>query len=172
MKTPPRLIAFFVFAGLSIAAVAVGVGLWSYAFRIYAADKSAAAPQDDTTQLESHAIQPADLVKQLSGSDKPIVVCVGPHALYQGAHVPGAVYHGAAHTDEGIADLKKWAQSVPKSANIVLYCGCCPLTRCPNIHPAFSALQEMDFRNVKVLWLPTDFRTDWISKGYPVEKAQ
>ncbi len=29
----------------------------------------------------------------------------------------------------------------------------------------------MGFTRLRVLMLPNDFNTDWISKGYPVEKA-
>jgi hypothetical protein len=30
----------------------------------------------------------------------------------------------------------------------------------------------MGFTHLRVLLLPTDFNTDWITKGYPVEKGQ
>jgi hypothetical protein len=138
---------------------------------VAAAQTPSASPSDDQ-QLAAHSVQPADLAKELSGSSKPVIVCVAPHALYLGARVPGALYHGATSTPEGLADLKKWARGVPKSTNLVLYCGCCPMTRCPNIRPAFSALQKMGFNNVRVLWLPKDFYTDWNSKGYPIETGK
>jgi len=131
---------------------------------------SAPAPQQD--RAPSAVIEPADLVKELSAHDKPIVVCVGPSALYEGAHVPDAVFHGAAGTPKGLADLKQWAATLPKSANIVAYCGCCPLSKCPNIRPALAALRQLGFTHAQVLRLPTDFNTDWIAKGYPVEKGQ
>ncbi|MFZ3214666.1 MAG: rhodanese-like domain-containing protein [Candidatus Acidiferrales bacterium] len=124
---------------------------------------------------DSQTIQPAELAKELAATpagDKPVVVCVGFHALYQGAHVPGALFHGAASTEHGIADLRNWAQGVAKSSKVVLYCGCCPLAKCPNIRPAFTALRDMGFSNLRVLLLPQDFNTDWIEKGYPVEKGK
>ena len=86
--------------------------------------------------------------------------------------MPGAVCHGAAGTPQGLADLKEWAASVPKSANVVVYCGCCPLSKCPNIRPALLALRQMGFTHAQVLRIPTDFNTDWIAKGYPVEKGK
>jgi thiosulfate/3-mercaptopyruvate sulfurtransferase len=122
----------------------------------------------------AQTIQPADLLKELgesSGAKHPVVVCVGFRPLYIGAHVPGAVFHGAAQSEQGLADLKKWAQGVPRSANLVVYCGCCPLEHCPNVRPAFTALREMGFANMRVLLLPHDFATDWVEKGYPVEKG-
>jgi hypothetical protein len=114
------------------------------------------------------------LIKELGeskGTAKPVVVCVGFRPLYMGAHVPGAVFHGPAQSGQGLADLKKWAQSVSHSANLVVYCGCCPLEHCPNIRPAFNALRDMGFANLRVLLLPHDFATDWVEKGYPVEKG-
>lgn len=117
-------------------------------------------------------VEPADLAKEIAGNDKPIIVCVGVRVLFEGAHVPGAIFHGAASTTEGLDDLKKWAKGEPKDANIVLYCGCCPLTRCPNARPATAAMQQMGFTKIRTLRLPTDFKTDWIDKGYPVEKGK
>jgi hypothetical protein len=71
-----------------------------------------------------------------------------------------------------VADLKTWAQPLPRSTNLVVYCGCCPMPKCPNIRPAFVALREMGFTHMRVLILPNDFNTDWTEKGYPVEKAK
>jgi thiosulfate/3-mercaptopyruvate sulfurtransferase len=135
--------------------------------------QSASAPQSDPWSA-SQTILPSDLIKLLGeskGSAKPVVVCVGFRPLYAGAHVPGAFFHGAAQSDQGLADLKKWAEGVPRSANLVIYCGCCPLDRCPNLRPAFTALRDMGFTQLRVLLLPHDFATDWVEKGYPTEKG-
>src|ERR1700685_1584535 len=108
----------------------------------------------------SQTVQPADLVKELAAPahpDQAAVVCVGFRPLFQGAHIPHAVFHGAASTDQGLAELKAWAKTIPKATNVVLYCGCCPLAHCPNL---------------RVLILPNDFNTDWIQMGYPVEKGK
>lgn len=120
-------------------------------------------------------MQPADFAKELSAATsntKPTIVCVGFHALYEGAHIPGASFHGAGSTAQGLDNLKDWAKPLPRNANIVLYCGCCPLAHCPNIRPAFQALHDMGFTHLRVLILPNDFNTDWIAKGYPVEKTK
>jgi hypothetical protein len=121
----------------------------------------------------SQIVQPADFAKELAtakAADRPTVVCTGFRVLYQGAHIPGASFRGPANSAQGLDDLKKWAQSIPRSANVVVYCGCCPLWHCPNIRPAFVALRDMGFTHLRVLLLPTDLNTDWIEKGYPVEK--
>ena len=59
--------------------------------------------------------------------------------------------------------------NLPKNADIVLYCGCCPMDRCPNIRPAYSALRELGFQHVRVLNIPTNMHVDWFGKGYPAE---
>jgi hypothetical protein len=129
----------------------------------------------------SQTIEPSGLVKELGiskgepseskSASKPIVVCVGFRPLYMGAHVPGAVFHGAAQSEQGLADLKRWAQGLPRNTNLVVYCGCCPLDHCPNLRPAFTALRDLGFAKLRVLILPHDFATDWVEKGYPVEKG-
>jgi thiosulfate/3-mercaptopyruvate sulfurtransferase len=119
-------------------------------------------------------VEPAVLVKEISGSEshRPTVVCVGFRTLYEGAHVRGAVFHGPAMNAEGLADLKKWAGPFPRSAEIVIYCGCCPLAHCPNISPAFNALKAMGFRHLRVLLLSHDFAHDWVEAGYPIAKGK
>jgi thiosulfate/3-mercaptopyruvate sulfurtransferase len=129
----------------------------------------------DDPWSSSQTVQPADLAKELAAPAHPnesVVVCVGFRPLYQGAHIPHAVFHGAASTSAGLAELKSWAQKIPKSGNVVLYCGCCPLADCPNLRPAFVAMRDMGLTNLRVLILPKDFNTDWIEKGYPVEKGK
>jgi hypothetical protein len=59
---------------------------------------------------------------------------------------------------------------MPRSTNLVIYCGCCPLEKCPNLRPAFIALHEMGFTNLRALILPTSFAVDWSDKGLPQEK--
>ena len=54
----------------------------------------------------------------------------------------------------------------------MIYCGCCPLEKCPNIRVAFTALKDMGFTHLRVVLLQHDFNTDWITKGYPVAKGQ
>jgi thiosulfate/3-mercaptopyruvate sulfurtransferase len=120
----------------------------------------------------SQVIQPADLAKELGRGPKPEIVCVGFNTLYQGAHIPGAAYHGPVSKPEGLEDLKQWARGIPRGQRIVVYCGCCPMDRCPNVRPAFQALKEMGFTNLRILSIPQDLSKDWVEKGFPVEKAR
>lgn len=118
-------------------------------------------------------IEPAALAKQISQhGPRPTVVCVGFRTLYEGAHVPGASFHGPAMNATGLADLKKWAKPLPRSTDLAIYCGCCPLAHCPNVRPAFEALRAMGFTHLEVLLLPRDFAYDWVQAGYPIAKGK
>jgi len=120
-------------------------------------------------------VQPADLARELTnakGANRPVIVFVGPRALFEGAHIPGAVFHGSGMSEQGLADLKAWAKSLPRSSNVVIYCGCCPWDRCPNVRPAFVALRDMGFKRLRVLVILTNLSVDWIAKGYPIEKGR
>jgi thiosulfate/3-mercaptopyruvate sulfurtransferase len=122
----------------------------------------------------SQLLQAADLVRELSGAkgaNSPTIVYVGFRTLFEGGHVPDASFHGTASKEEGLAELKKWLATLPRSASLVIYCGCCPFDRCPNIRPAYRTLDEMGFTHVRVLVLPTSFAADWVEKGYPMQKG-
>ncbi|HTB92842.1 MAG TPA: hypothetical protein VK728_08435 [Candidatus Sulfotelmatobacter sp.] len=127
---------------------------------------------DSDPWTKAQTIQPAELAKEL-GDPKtaPTVVFVGFKRLYSAGHIKGAEYHGTAGSEEGLKELTTWAAGLPRSTNLVIYCGCCPMERCPNIRPAFKALQGLGFKNLRVLMLPQDFATDWAGKGLPYDKG-
>jgi len=114
-------------------------------------------------------VQPKDVAAQLAGGSKPVVLYVGPNVLYRSKHIPGAAFAGPGARPEGIELLKNSVASLARDREIVLYCGCCPWDHCPNIRPAVDLLRSMGFRQVKAMYLPTDFKADWIDKGFPVE---
>ena len=121
----------------------------------------------------AQTVQAAELAKELgekSGTPSTVVY-VGFHTLFAGGHIPGATFHGSASTDQGLAELKKWADSLPRTTSLVIYCGCCPFEKCPNIRPAFTALSGMGFKKLRVLILPTSFVKDWAEVGYHVQKG-
>ena len=101
----------------------------------------------------------------------PTVVYVGFHTLFAGGHIPGATFQGSASTEKGLVDLKKWADGLPRTTNLVVYCGCCPFGKCPNVRPAFTVLSSMGFKKLRVLVLPTSFVADWANKGFPLQKG-
>src|SRR5689334_17821618 len=104
-------------------------------------------------------LQPAELAADLK---TPMVIHVGFPVLYRGAHITGSAYAGPGSKPEGIELLKKAVADQPHSREIVLYCGCCPWEKCPNIRPAFAALHDMGFTHVKVMRVPENLKTDWI----------
>lgn len=128
---------------------------------------------DSDPWRQTRTIQPADLAKELGNSkNAPTVVFVGFRRLYSAGHIKGAQFHGTAGSDEGLKELTAWAAGLPRSTNLVIYCGCCPMERCPNIRPAFKTLEGLGFKNLRVLLLPQDFAADWASKGFPYDKGE
>jgi hypothetical protein len=108
-------------------------------------------------------MQPADLAQALNDNKNiPLIYCVGP-----GVVIPHSIDIGMTDKPENIQKLKDSLKKVNRDANIVIYCGCCPFARCPNVRPAIALLKEMKFTNYHLLNLPHNIRTDWISKGYP-----
>jgi thiosulfate/3-mercaptopyruvate sulfurtransferase len=91
--------------------------------------------------------------------------------LFEQAHIAGSEYDGPGSQQAGLDQLKKRVAALPKDKAIVLYCGCCPWNRCPNVAPAFRLLQGMGFTQVKVLYIANNFGADWAEKGYPVERS-
>lgn len=112
-------------------------------------------------------IQPPDLAARLSA--KPAIFQVGPNVLYRSKHIPGSAFAGPGAKPEGIALLKAAVANLPRDREIVLYCGCCPWDKCPNVQPAVDTLRQMGFTRVKALYIADNFKTNWIDPGYPVE---
>jgi rhodanese-related sulfurtransferase len=120
---------------------------------------------------EMALVQPAEVAASMA-KNKPAIFQVGPNVLYRSKHIPGALYAGPGNKAEGIAMLKAAVEKMPRDREIVIYCGCCPWDKCPNMTPAFAALREMGFTKVKALYIAQNFKSDWIDKGYPVESQQ
>ena len=118
---------------------------------------------------KAELIEPATLAAELHSAKPPIVLCTAFSVLYRAKRIPHAIEAGPGSKPEGIALLRKAAANLPKDADIVVYCGCCPMVKCPNIRPAYRALKEMGFQHVRVLRIPTNMHEDWYSKGYPSE---
>jgi thiosulfate/3-mercaptopyruvate sulfurtransferase len=122
---------------------------------------------------DSQTVQPAELNKELANpKTAPLVLFVGFQRLYSAGHIKGSQFHGSGGSAEGLAQIKSWAAALSRSTKFVIYCGCCPMGDCPNIRPAFSALHDLGFSNLRVLILPTSFEADWANKGLPYDKGQ
>jgi len=114
-------------------------------------------------------LEPAALVPELAKAQPPLVISVAFPVLYRNKHIVHAMDAGAASKPEGIAALKELVAATPKNSDIVIYCGCCPMDKCPNVRPAYSLLKSMGFEHVRVLHIPTNMSADWYSHGYPSE---
>jgi thiosulfate/3-mercaptopyruvate sulfurtransferase len=127
------------------------------------------AQTDSSPQL----INPEELVKVLQSpkGDKPLLLQVGSHVLFSQAHIPGSEYLGPSSSDNGLRQLRKRVESLPRSKFIVIYCGCCPWSHCPNVKPAYDLLHGLGFTNAKLLYIANNFGADWVDKGYPVAKG-
>ena len=117
---------------------------------------------------------PEELVRILrsSASEKPVLFHVGFRVLFAQAHIPGSQYAGPGSSQTGLDALRKAVATTPKTTMIVLYCGCCPWERCPNLEQPWRTLVAAGFTRVKVLYIPKNFGQDWVQKGYPVEPSE
>ena len=108
---------------------------------------------------------PADLAAIINSNDasKPLIISIGPAGT-----IKSSVEIGPAQEAGNIAKLEQLLSKEPKDRAIVIYCGCCPFRNCPNVRPAFTKLNEMGFKNHKLLNLSNNLKTDWLDLGYPV----
>jgi thiosulfate/3-mercaptopyruvate sulfurtransferase len=137
-------------------------------FVIYGQDASSDAgiPSD-------RLMQPAELAGVLqSAGQRPLILQVGSHVLFAEAHIPGAEYAGPGGQEGGLQALRDRVRNMSRDQPIVIYCGCCPWGKCPNIKPAYRELQTLGFTGVKALYIANNFGTDWVAKGYPVAKGR
>jgi thiosulfate/3-mercaptopyruvate sulfurtransferase len=152
MKTYTHSIAL----ALSLLAMFVSIGA-------FAATKSAASiPSIDL-------IQPPELASMLTNAStaKPLILQVGFRKLYDQAHIPGAEYAGPGSDADGLRILSQRVATLPKEAAIIIYCGCCPWSHCPNIAAAYDKLHALGFNHLKVLYIAHNFGSDWVDRGYP-----
>lgn len=113
----------------------------------------------------SQLMEPAELAWMITNSSQglPVIINIGPAAT-----IKGSVNIGSASEKVNIDKLRNFLKKQKKTREIVVYCGCCPFDRCPNIRPAFEVLNKMGFKNQKVLSLKNNIKTNWIDMKYPV----
>jgi thiosulfate/3-mercaptopyruvate sulfurtransferase len=125
-----------------------------------------AIAQNPINWTPDQLMNPSELSTILKDNKQvPVIYCIGP-----GAIIPHSKDVGMVKEAENIKLFKEQLAKLPKDTQIVIYCGCCPYEHCPNVRPAIQLLKEMKFTNFKLLDLPNNIKTDWINKGYPVEK--
>ncbi|MES2807685.1 MAG: rhodanese-like domain-containing protein [Bacteroidota bacterium] len=114
---------------------------------------------------ENDLLAPEVLAADIKNGKTPLIYNIGVVEDIKGARNIGAASHA-----EAIDKLKAEVVKLPKHTTLIIYCGCCPFTRCPNAQPAFNTLKGLGFTNVKLLNLPENLKTNWISKGFPLAK--
>ena len=124
-------------------------------------------PEKTYPWAKKQLMEPADLNAMLTATNDSSLVIFNIGAVED---IKGASHIGAVNNATNLEAFKKQVTNISKSTQIVIYCGCCPFTKCPNIQPAFLTLKNMGFTNIKVLNLPINLKTNWIAKGYPLEK--
>lgn len=122
--------------------------------------------QADEPWTDKELKDPAVLAATLEDAkaSKPAIFNIGPVQ-----DIKGAISIGPAVVPKNLEKLKAQLAKIPKDREVIVYCGCCPFRRCPNIRPAFELLKQMKYTQRKLLNLPTSLKDDWISKGYPME---
>lgn len=109
---------------------------------------------------------PSDLAATLkSNKNVPIMFSIGP-----GAIIPNSIDIGMVKDKKNMDKFRAQISKLPKTANILIYCGCCPYEHCPDVRPAIALLKNMKFTNYHLLDLPQNIKTDWIAKGYPTKE--
>ncbi|MEO8859844.1 MAG: rhodanese-like domain-containing protein [Ginsengibacter sp.] len=109
---------------------------------------------------------PSDLAATLkSNKNVPIMFSIGP-----GAIIPNSIDIGMVKYEKNMDKFREQISKLPKTANILIYCGCCPYEHCPDVRPAIALLKNMKFTNYHLLDLPQNIKTDWIAKGYPTKE--
>ncbi|HWD88059.1 MAG TPA: hypothetical protein VG367_08035 [Mucilaginibacter sp.] len=113
---------------------------------------------------QEQLLPPATLAAELKASE--------PHALILNIgkveDIKEATHIGPVSQKENLEKLTKEVSPLPRSTELVIYCGCCPFAKCPNIRPAFDELKRLGFTNIKVLNIPNNLETNWIKEGYPL----
>ena len=119
-------------------------------------------------------VQPAQWAAKVKdgSASKTLVLHVGFKTMFDQAHIPGSEYAGPGNTGAGLQVLRDRVASSARDSSILIYCGCCPWTRCPNMAGAYEALRELGFTDVKALFIQDNFGKDWVEQGYPTAKQQ
>lgn len=130
-------------------------------------NKSATTHVQKEPWSDAQLIQPTTLARMLErdSTKLPYLYSIG-----RVGSIKHSIAFGPAEDKKNLDKFRAEIQALPRDADIVIYCGCCPFEDCPNIRPAFTLLNEMGFTNHKLLNLVHNLNVDWIDKGYPVTK--
>lgn len=124
------------------------------------------AQQKQEPWNSNQLMKPSTLAERINNHkvENLLILSVGPGAL-----IKGSVDIGETHEQQNIDKLKSYLCDIPRDREVVVYCGCCPFDKCPNIRPAFKILKELKFKNAKLLNLSENIKVNWLDKNYPTE---
>lgn len=110
-------------------------------------------------------MEPADLASVIRHPEKPQphIISIGPGAVIKDSYDIGPTSEKA-----NLMKLQNHLDTLQRDASVVIYCGCCPFSKCPNIRPAFTLMNKMGFRNHKLLNIEQNVKVNWIDPGYPM----
>jgi rhodanese-related sulfurtransferase len=157
------------------------IGAFAAVLLVFNPQRSAAqfaAPGTNAASADSipvSALVPADVLNRMllaKSGEKPLILQVGSRLFFAEAHIPGAVFAGPGSQPAGQQLLQLKVAGLKRDKPIVIYCGCCPWNRCPNLGPAYKLLHDLGFINVKALYLANNFGDDWVKKGYAMHEGQ
>jgi len=135
---------------------------------------SAMAAKPAASIPAARLVQPADWAAKVQDGSAAgtLTLHVGFRTMFDQAHIPGSEYAGPGNSGAGLQVLRDRVAGLKKDAPILIYCGCCPWERCPNMASAYDALIELGFTNVRAMIIQDNFGTDWVDKGYPVARTK
>ena len=111
-------------------------------------------------------MEPSELAEIIKNNPGDVtLISVGPFTT-----IPGTINIGMVSENDKLDKFKVQLSTLKKDRQVVIYCGCCPFDKCPNVRPAINVLREMHFTNYYLLNLPNNLRINWIDKGYPAIK--
>ena len=129
------------------------------------AQVSATMPGMATPWKPTELMEPGELNYVILQKKAPVIINAGTVE-----DIKGAIHIGSINEAANLEKLKTTVAKYAKNTEIVVYCGCCPFGKCPNIRPAYKTLKDMGYTNIKVLNLYVNLRNNWTSAGYPLEK--
>ena len=111
-------------------------------------------------------LAPAALANQLK-TLKPDrhIVYVGSRSLYQGTHIPRALFADPAISQKVLCYFKNAKERFPRRRDHHLL-RLLPIRSLPYIRPAYKTLRELGYNNIKILQLNTGLRADWVDRGF------
>lgn len=123
------------------------------------------AQNNEDPWLPNGLMQPSELAEKMEQKIPNLYIFnIGP-----AGSIKDAIEIGDGRDEESQLKFEKEINKLPKGAEIVIYCGCCPFKNCPNIRPIFKILDDNKFVNHKLLNLSENLKVDWIDKGFPMK---